>query len=663
MRLTTDNYKPLYEADPVKWSEMSLEGKFDYLTDEIHKGNSDARFHLSLLVNKSNITNIKAEKVIEWCHRIPDNTLPLASLLLGFCYELGYGVEKDYVKALASYENANQKGSIDSLFYLGELYRLGLGTPINYQKAAAFLKETVKYDTGNPNALISLALLYMDGNGVPHDPEKAMELLKGAQLLNSSLASYYLGLLMEKNDDNSAAANYYREALKWNNLGEEGFDAAYHLGLIYDCGSGVVHDDYKAIDYYKRAAEGGHVEAQLKYAEFLKDGRGCDKDIKLSEKWYLKAALSGNARAQYHIGELLENGNDEENIKSDINAAFEWYTRSAVKGCEEATEKVEGFYSHGYNVHQDIGAALKMLRAASAKGNAGAAEELNRLIQEGVMDENSNIKQTTESSRSSMEDLDELIGMETIKKDVRELINLVKMQKLRKEKGMKSMPVSLHLVFTGNPGTGKTTVARILADIYREIGILSSGQLVEVDRAGLVAGYVGQTAIKTQEKIDEANGGILFIDEAYTLAKKGGQDYGQEAIDTLINLMEKRRDNFIVIVAGYPDLMRDFINSNPGLKSRFNKYIHFPDYSSEELVQIFTQLCSKYEYQLQDDAKEIVQKRIEDHVANKNESFSNARDIRNIFETIVSNQASRVMTSPDISDEDIMTITAADCGQ
>ena len=219
--------------------------------------------------------------------------------------------------------------------------------------------------------------------------------------------------------------------------------------------------------------------------------------------------------------------------------------------------------------------------------------------------------------------------------------------------------MSYHLVFTGSPGTGKTTVARIVARIYKDLGILKSGHTVETDRSGLVAEYVGQTAIKTQEKIDEANGGILFIDEAYTLAKKGN-DYGQEAIDTLINLMEKRRDNFIVIVAGYPDLMKEFINSNPGLKSRFNKYIHFPDYSSEELVQIFKSLCDKYEYQMNEEAERIVREKIENHVQNKNEQFSNGRDIRNMFETIISNQASRVMTDENISDEELMTITEAD---
>lgn len=658
MRLTTENYKPLYEADPVKWSEMYLEDKFDYLADQVHKGNTDARFHLALLVNKDNIKKIKAEKVIEWCHRTPEGQLPIADLFMGFCYELGYGVQQDYVKALASYENANQKGSIDSLYYLGEMYRLGLGTPVNNAKAMGLLQETVKYDSGNYRALIRLAILYMNGDEETKDLEKAEELLKSAQLHNNSVTAYYMGLLMEMKGDNNKAASLYKDALKWAEINDDRFDAAYRLGVIYEGAEGVVHDDSKAFEYYKKAAEGGHINGQYRYAEFLDSGRGCDRDKSRADRWFFKAAMGGHPKAQFYVGKVYENGRPDDGIKSDVNAAFDWYVKSALQGCEEAIEKVEAFYEHGFNVHQNISEALRFLRSASAKGNAGATEELNRLIQERVIDENNNIKVATEG-RSSMEDLDELIGMETIKKDVRELINLVKMQKLRKEKGMKSMPVSLHLVFTGNPGTGKTTVARILADIYREIGVLSTGQLVEVDRAGLVAGYVGQTAIKTQEKIDEANGGILFIDEAYTLAKKG-QDYGQEAIDTLINLMEKRRDNFIVIVAGYPDLMKEFINSNPGLKSRFNKYIHFPDYSADELVQIFTQLCDKYEYKLEDKAREIVTEKINAHVANKNESFSNARDVRNIFETIISNQASRVMTQEDISDEEIMTITEKD---
>ena len=203
----------------------------------------------------------------------------------------------------------------------------------------------------------------------------------------------------------------------------------------------------------------------------------------------------------------------------------------------------------------------------------------------------------TPSFDSLMAELNGLVGLNDIKSDVEDLVGLVKMQKLRESKGLKTVPVSLHLVFTGNPGTGKTTVARILAEIYKEIGVLKSGQLIEVDRSGLVAGYVGQTAIKTQEKINEAIGGVLFIDEAYTLAKEGN-DYGQEAIDTILKAMEDRRNDFVVIVAGYSEPMHNFINSNPGLKSRFNKYFYFADYSGPELIEIFDRMCKKFDYKL-----------------------------------------------------------------
>lgn len=660
MKLTIDNYKPLYEADPAHWAEMSVESKFDYLTDEIKKGNNDARFHLSLQVTKQNFKSIPSEKLIAWCHKMPYANLPIASLFLGFCYECGYGVQQDYVKALSCYENANQKGSIDSLYYLGEMYRLGMGTPVNYQKAAAYLTDTVKYDTSNPKALVSLALLYMEGNGVEENQDKALELMTEANILNDLSSYYYMGVLREKRGECSEAVKYYRNAHKFSDVSEEHALAAYRLGLIYEEGQGIIHDDSKSFVYYLEAAQKGIVDAQYRVATFFENGRGTDTDRRKARTWYIKAAMGGNPKAQLYLGEMYEDGFLEENIKPNIDAAFSWYIRAAIAGEQAASEKAEYILSHGYNVHMDIGEALDWLRRSAANGNQGAIEELERLKKVNAIDEKSDI-QTTDGSHSAMADLDELIGMETIKKDVRELINLVKMQKLRREKGMKSLPVSLHMVFTGNPGTGKTTVARIMADIYREIGVLSKGQLVEVDRAGLVAGYVGQTAIKTQEKIDEANGGILFIDEAYTLAKKGN-DYGQEAIDTLINLMEKRRDNFIVIVAGYPDLMKEFINSNPGLKSRFNKYIHFPDYSSEELVQIFMSLCDKYEYRLTDEAAKVIREKIENHVKNKNEQFSNGRDIRNMFETIISNQASRVMTDENISDEELMTINESDIG-
>ncbi len=268
-------------------------------------------------------------------------------------------------------------------------------------------------------------------------------------------------------------------------------------------------------------------------------------------------------------------------------------------------------------------------------------------------------KTAEKPEKDPMEELNELVGLDKLKKDVEELINLMKLQKMREERGMKSVDISKHLVFSGNPGTGKTTVARILAKLYKQAGILSKGQLVEVDRSGLVAGYVGQTAIKTAEKIQEAMGGILFIDEAYALVKEG-QDYGQEAIDTILKAMEDNREDFVVIVAGYPDLMETFINSNPGLRSRFNKYFFFEDYSAEELKKIFDIYLKKNDYTLSDEARVIVEKHLEDMVKNKDSNFANAREVRNYFEKIVNRQASRAVNITDATNEELGLITPDD---
>jgi DNA polymerase III delta prime subunit len=264
-----------------------------------------------------------------------------------------------------------------------------------------------------------------------------------------------------------------------------------------------------------------------------------------------------------------------------------------------------------------------------------------------------------EPEEDPMEQLDRLIGLNAIKHDVREMADFAKLAMIRKEKGLKAVPVSMHLVFTGNPGTGKTTVARILAKIYKNIGVLSKGQLVEVDRSGLVAGYVGQTALKTQDVIKSALGGVLFIDEAYALSQKD-DNFGQEAIDTILKAMEDHRDDFIVIVAGYTKPMEKFINSNPGLKSRFNKYIEFPDYTIEELEKIFYMNCDKYDYKVSEDAKGAIKAMILTRKLNNPVNFANARDVRNMFEDIITNQARRVVKMKDPKPEDICMICLED---
>lgn len=270
---------------------------------------------------------------------------------------------------------------------------------------------------------------------------------------------------------------------------------------------------------------------------------------------------------------------------------------------------------------------------------------------------------SNETIEELLDELNSLIGLDAVKSEVNSLINFIKVQKAREELGLKSSSLSYHIVFTGNPGTGKTTVARIIAKIYKHLGILNEGQLVETDRSGLIAEYVGQTAIKVNKIINSALNGVLFIDEAYALVGESKDDFGREAVATLIKRMEDDRDKLVIILAGYTNEMTNFVDTNPGFKSRFNRYINFPDYTSQELFEIFESKCKKLDYHLTEGAKNKIKTIFESAYSIRTKSFGNGRFVRNTFEKTLEQQANRIAKESNLTKEILTTITEEDVSE
>ncbi|MEC4003470.1 AAA family ATPase [Flavobacterium sp. SUN052] len=343
-----------------------------------------------------------------------------------------------------------------------------------------------------------------------------------------------------------------------------------------------------------------------------------------------------NIRAQNRITSI----NDKQNQSFLLTALSE----TKNPNLQKILNSYENFAHLSFNLSFDKEATKQILESKKAVANSN----ITAISEEDTLEK-------------VLEELHQLVGLDKVKQDVNEIINLLEVQKKRELQGLKNIEIMLHTVFIGPPGTGKTTVARLLGRIFKHLGYLSKGQLYETDREGMIAGYVGQTATKVNKVVEESKGGVLFIDEAYGLNQNGlGNDYGAEAVNTLLKRMEDFRDDLAVVVAGYNEPMQLFIASNPGLRSRFNRYFFFEHFTPSQLIQIFESFCQKSDFILTPEALEKISDTFELLYQKKDDSFGNARVARNIFEKCVQNQANRIVKIKKISKKALKTITEGD---
>jgi len=444
----------------------------------------------------------------------------------------------------------------------------------------------------------------------------------------------------------------------------------------------------EAINQIFNAAKGGDWFALAAYGVLLYEGIDLPRDANNGLS-YLQMASNQNVLWAKDMLMCIQHVNPSSNVRHNAivstDAANQLRNYAGQGNAWAKTILAEAMYT-GYGMPQDRAQAIQDLRMATVHGNLWAADILSKIQSSSSSSNNINSSRNfsespvwdqfrhrptssqkptssnkpTQQHTDSMSELDSLIGLTRVKEEVRSLKNFVEVQQKRERQGLKKASVSYHCVFSGSPGTGKTTVARIVASIYKELGLLKKGHLVEVQRADLVAEYLGQTAPKVNAKIDEALDGILFIDEAYTLAQGKEDSFGQEAIDTLLKRMEDDRDRLVVIVAGYSNEIKTFIDSNPGLQSRFNRYINFDDYSHIELMEILLRNLKKGEYHITEDAHRKAFQVIYREVQKKDAHFGNARFVRNLFEKIIQRQANRLSKVPNPTRAQLMEITEED---
>ena len=439
-------------------------------------------------------------------------------------------------------------------------------------------------------------------------------------------------------------------------LAEQGdADAQFEVGWMYAHGTGVSRNDGEAARWFRMAADQGDADAQRNLGWMYAHGLGVDRDDREAVYWYRQAAEQEHPDAQCDLGWMYEHGRG---VIHDDKEAVRWYRKAAEQGQAVAQCRLGGLYEEGQGVEQDDWQARHWYRKAAEQGHPGAIMELERHeIMVGPLEDDP----PAEADASAPNDLSDLIGIASVKAQVESLTQFIRVQNSRRAAGLKTPALSLHLIFTGNPGTGKTTVARRIGSIYRRLGLLQKGHVIECQRQDLVGEYIGHTAPKVRRKCDAAMDGVLFIDEAYSLMQPNSdKDFGSEAIAALVAEMENRRDRLVVIVAGHTQEMKAFLDANPGLRSRFWRTLHFEDYTAGELLEIFERFAIDGDYRLDAQARSVLLGRFEKSLAGRTRTFGNARHARNLFEQALEKHAARVGRLADPDCAALQTITAFD---
>jgi TPR repeat protein/SpoVK/Ycf46/Vps4 family AAA+-type ATPase len=535
----------------------------------------------------------------------------------------GYTLQELHDRAVG---DAHHAPDVGAQCHLGRLYAKGIGVGKDEAQAAHWFRLAA--DGGNAEAQRNLAFALLNGRGVGKDEVEGIRRLRLA----------------------ADAADV---------------PAQRQLGYHYASGIGLPQDEALAVHWFALAARHDDVFAQYNLAFALANGRGAERDPLAAIRWYQLAAEQGMPEAQVALGVIYEHG---VGVPVDYAKSVHWNRLAAKKANAEACNNLGWLYENGLGVAQDLNEAKHWYEEAARQEFAGAKQRLQKLRERtassghvaraGLLPLHAPEQSITEYLNAAFAGF---VGLEAVRDEVFRQASYLQVQKMRASQGLRipNSP-SRHLVFIGNPGTGKTSIARIIAGLYQRLGILKTDKVVETDRAGLVAPYVGQTALKTRAVAESALGGVLFIDEAYALARSSEQDFGREAIETLLKMMEDHRDDLVVIVAGYVTEMDHLIQANPGLASRFNRYIRFPDYTAPELLAIFLNFCTAHSYLLDSTTHQGLQLVFSREIHIQRQKFSNARYVRNLFEKVIEAQAQRVFALPDATKADLQNILPAD---